>query len=111
MRAGWKAWPGTLPPWKLSAHRIWTELVPYQNDPPSSGAEALTAVGEGRRAVATVREELQDIGSQIQACQREYEEAEQRTLSHLRFGTDSLKLVLPQLVDMHLGGFPESVQP
>jgi hypothetical protein len=96
---------------EVSAHRIWTELVPYQNDPPSSGTEALTAVGEGRRAVATVREELQDIGNQIQACRREYEEAEQRTLSHLRFGTDSLRLVLPQLVDMHLGGFPNPDNP
>jgi hypothetical protein len=102
---------GDLAAVEIAAHRIWAELGHYQNDPPSSGVEALNATGEGRRAVAKVREELQDIGSQVQACLQEYEGAEQRTLSNLRLGTDSLKLWLPQFLDMLLGGFPNPYSP
>ena len=39
---------------ELDVHRVWTELGTYQNDPPASGTEAVTAVWEGRRAVAAV---------------------------------------------------------
>lgn len=89
---------------EAAAYRIWSELGQYQNDPPSSGVESVTAIWEGRRAVAAVRAELQDIGSQVQACLQEYEEAEYATASQLRLGTDLLKLVPPQLRDALPGG-------
>ncbi|KRE68449.1 hypothetical protein ASG92_00805 [Arthrobacter sp. Soil736] len=95
---------------ELDAHRVWTELGPYQNDPPSSGTEAVTAVWEARRAVAAVREELQDIVSQVQACQRDYEAAEQRSLAGLRSGADALRLLPAQLMDLHLGGLGEPLR-
>ena len=88
---------------ELDAHRVWTALGPYQNDSPSSGMEAVTGVWEGRRAVAAVREELQDIASQVQACQRDYEAAEQRSLAGLRSGIDALRLLPAQMMDLHLG--------
>ncbi|WP_457973194.1 hypothetical protein [Arthrobacter sp. D1-17] len=89
---------------EAAAYRIWSELGQYQNDPPSSGVESVTAIWEGRRAVAAVRAELQDIGSQVQACLQEYEEAEYEAASQLRLSTDSLKLVPPQLQDAFPGG-------
>jgi hypothetical protein len=92
---------------ELDAHRVWTELGTYQNDPPSSGTEAVTAVWEGRRAVAAVREELQEMARQVQACQRDYEVAEQRSRAGLRSGTDALRLLPAQLTDLHLGGLGE----
>ncbi|WP_181038540.1 hypothetical protein [Arthrobacter sp. ZGTC131] len=92
---------------ELDAHRVWTELGSYQNDPPSSGTEAVTAVWEGRRAVAAVREELQDMATRVQACQRDYEVAEQRSRGNLRSGTDALRLLPAQLTDLHLGGLGE----
>ena len=95
---------------ELDAHRVWTELGPYQNDPPSSGTEAVTAVWEGRRAVAAVREELQDIASQVQACQRDYEVAEQRSVVSLRSGSDALRLLPAQLMDLHLGGLGDPLR-
>jgi hypothetical protein len=95
---------------ELDAHRVWTELGPYQNDPPSSGTEAVTSVWEGRRAVAAVREELQDIASHVQACQRDYEAAEQRSLAGLRSGTDGLRLLPAQLMDLHLGGLGDPLR-
>lgn len=96
---------------ELSVQRIWSELCPYENDPRSSGVEALTAVWEGRRAVAAVREELQGIGSLVRACQRDYEDADQQSVAHLRLGTDSLRLLPPQLLDLLLGGFPNPYSP
>lgn len=95
---------------ELDAHRIWTELGPYQNDPPSSGTEAVTSVWEGRRAVAAVREELQDIAGQVQACRRDYEVAEQRSLASLRSGADALRLLPAQLMDLHLGGLGDPLR-
>lgn len=92
---------------ELDAHRVWTELGPYQNDPPSSGTEAATAVWEGRRAVAAVREELQDMARQVQACQRDYEVAEQQSRASLRSGTDAIGLLPAQLTDLQLGGLGE----
>jgi hypothetical protein len=96
---------------EAAAHRTWAELGQYQNDPPSTGVEAITTVWEARRAVAAVREELQHIGSQVQACLEEYEEAEFRTVSSLRFSTDTLKLVPPQLLDMQSGGIGDPYNP
>jgi hypothetical protein len=95
---------------ELEAHRVWTALGPYQNDPPSSGTEAVTGVWEGRRAVAAVREELQDIASQVQACRRDYEAGEQRSLAGLRSGIDSLRLLPAQLTDLHLGGLGDPLR-
>lgn len=89
---------------ELLAHQVWQELAPYQNDSRSSGVEALTAVWEGRRAVGAVREELQDIGSQVRACQREYEAAEARGLLNRR--PESVPALLPALaLDAPLTGF------
>ncbi|MDQ4047120.1 MAG: PE-PPE domain-containing protein [Actinomycetota bacterium] len=96
---------------EAAAYRIWSELGQYQNDPPSSGVESLTATWEGRRAVAAVRAELQDIGSQVQACLQEYEAAEYEAASQLRLSTDSLKLVLPQLQDAFPGGAADPLSP
>lgn len=95
---------------ELDAHRVWTALGPYQNDSPSSGMEAVTGVWEGRRAVAAVREELQDIASQVQACKRDYEAAEQRSLASLRSGIDALRLLPAQIMDLHLGGLGDPLR-
>lgn len=96
---------------EAAAYRIWSELGQYQNDPPTSGVESVTAIWEGRRAVAAVRTELQDIGSQVRACLQEYEEAEYQTASQLRLGTDLLKLVPPQLRDAFPGGAADPFSP
>lgn len=89
---------------ELDAYKVWAELGPYQNDPPSSGMETVTAVWEGQRAVAAVREELQEIAGQVQACQWDYDVAEQRSVAGLRSGIDALRLLPAQLADLHLGG-------
>jgi hypothetical protein len=96
---------------EAAAYRIWSELGQYQNDPPSSGVESVTAIWEGRRAVAAVRAELQDIGIHVRACLQEYEEAEYETASQLRLSTDSLKLVAPQLQDAFPGGAADPLSP
>ena len=96
---------------EAAAYRIWSELGQYQNDPPSSGVESVTAIWEGRCAVAAVRAELQDIGSHVQACLQEYEEAEYEAASQLRLSTDTLKLVPPQLQDAFPGGAADPLSP
>lgn len=90
---------------ELLAQEVWQELCRYQNDSRSSGTQALVDVWEGRRAIGAVREELQDIGSRIRACQRDYEDAEAQGLQNLRLGQGSFEL-LPELVaDGGLTGF------
>ncbi|WP_247048496.1 hypothetical protein [Arthrobacter rhizosphaerae] len=95
----------TLTSVEAATHNVWQELCNYGNEPRSSGVAALEAVGEGRRAVGVVRQELQDIGSQVRACQREYEAAESQSGQDLRMGMRSFELVAAQGIDTGLTGF------
>lgn len=96
---------GTLTSVEDTTESVWRELCNYGNEPRSSGVLALDAVGDGRRAVAAVRQELQDIGSQVRACQREYEAAESQSGRNLRLGMDSFELLAAQGTDSRLTGF------
>lgn len=96
---------GTLTSAEAATHSVWEELCNYGNEPRSSGVAALDAVGEGRRAVGAVRQELQDIGNQVRACQREYEAAESQSGQNLRMGMDSFELFSAQITDSRLTGF------
>lgn len=96
---------GTLTSVEAATHSVWQELCNYGNEPRSSGVAALDAVGEGRRAVGAVRQELQDIGNQVRACQREYEAAESQSGQNLRMGTGSFELFSAQITDSRLTGF------
>ncbi|XAS67326.1 hypothetical protein V3C33_18105 [Micrococcaceae bacterium Sec5.7] len=87
---------------EIEARRIWAELCPYQYDPRTSGTAALIAVGEGGHAVRTVREEIQDISSQVRASHREYENAEAGASLALRTGLNNEHLLIPFLSDLGL---------
>jgi hypothetical protein len=65
---------------ELAIYRVWESLGSYQRDDPASGAEALTAVWEGQRSVAAVREELERLAGGVRACQLEYSAAETANL-------------------------------
>jgi hypothetical protein len=53
-------------------------LSPYQRDSYGSGSSALTAVGEGGRAVGRVRSDLERMAGDVRASHREYEFTEAR---------------------------------
>lgn len=96
---------GTLTAVEVATDRVWQELCNYANEPRSSGVAALDSVGEGRRAVGAVRQELQDIGNQVRACQREYEAAESNSGHNLRTGMGSFELLAAQGMDSGLTGY------
>jgi hypothetical protein len=96
---------GTLTSVETKTDSVWRELCNYGSQLRSSGVAALDAVGDGRRAVAAVRQELQDIGSQVRGCQREYEAAESQSGQNLRPGTGSFELLAAQGADSRLTGF------
>lgn len=96
---------GTLTSVEVATHSVWQDLCNYANEPRSSGVAALDSVGEGRRAIGAVRQELQDIGSQVRACQREYEAAESHTGQNLRTGMGSFELLAAQGMDSGLTGY------
>lgn len=96
---------GTLTAVEVATDRVWQELCNYANEPRSSGVAALDSVGEGRRAVGAVRKELQDIGNQVRACQREYEAAESNSGQNLRVGMGSFELLAAQGMDSGLTGY------
>ncbi|WP_426997437.1 hypothetical protein [Pseudarthrobacter sp. N5] len=84
---------------EIEARRIWEELCPYQNDPRATGTQALIAVGDGGHAVRTVREEIQDISSQVRASHREYQNAESLASLGLRGDWNGEHLLIPFLFD------------
>ena len=96
---------GTLTSVEAATDRVWQELCNYANEPRSSGVAALDSVGEGRRAVGAVRQELHDIGNQVRACQREYEAAESNSGQNLRMGMESFELLAAQGMDSGLTGY------
>ena len=59
-------------------------LFAYQSDSYTSGSHAITAVGEGTRALGRVRMQLDRLCSEVRASHREYEAAESRSALLLR---------------------------
>ncbi|MFC9354184.1 hypothetical protein [Arthrobacter sp. NPDC057013] len=89
---------------ELGVYRVWESLGSYQRDDPASGAEALAAVWEGRRAVAVVREELERLAAGVHACRLEYSAAEtaNKLIAYLHW--DASWLWGRQLLDFGLAG-------
>ncbi|WP_427005640.1 hypothetical protein [Pseudarthrobacter sp. H2] len=63
---------------ELEADAVRQALFPYQPDSYSSGSSAITAVGEGGRAVGRVRSDLERMAGDVRASHREYEFTEAR---------------------------------
>ncbi|MDQ1056201.1 hypothetical protein QFZ23_000102 [Arthrobacter globiformis] len=89
---------------ELGIYRVWEALGGYQRDDPFSGAEALTAVWEGQRSVAAVREELEHLAGGVRTCQLEYSAAEGANLIWTRLHLDSPWLAGRQFFDLGLSG-------
>ncbi|MFC9334597.1 hypothetical protein [Arthrobacter sp. NPDC057009] len=89
---------------ELGLYRVWGELGSYQRDEPFSGAEALTAVWEGQRSVAAVREELERLAGSVRACQLEYSAAEGANVLVAQLGLDAPWLTGRWLADFALSG-------
>lgn len=89
---------------ELGIHSVWEALGSYQRDDPASGAEALTAVWEGQRSVAAVREALERLAGGVRACQLEYSAAETANLLMTQLHLDSPWLLGRQLFDGGLSG-------
>ncbi|MFE4837031.1 hypothetical protein ACFRAU_20450 [Arthrobacter sp. NPDC056691] len=87
---------------ELGIYRVWESLGSYQRDDPSSGAEALAAVWEGRRSVASVREEMDRLAGGVRACQLEYSAAETANLLITQLHWDASWLWGRQVVDLGL---------
>lgn len=71
---------------EIEADAVRHALFPYQPDSYSSGSSAITAVGEGSRAVGRVRSDLERMARDVRASQREYEFTEARNALLLRMG-------------------------
>jgi hypothetical protein len=84
---------------EVEAHRIWEDLCPYQNDPRSTGTEALISVGEAQRSVQAVRMELQRISRDVRASKRDYESAEALAGLARGLGLPSNDDLLDQITD------------
>lgn len=91
---------------ELGVYRVWEALGNYQRDDPFSGAEALTAVWEGQRSVAAVREELERLAGSVRTCQFQYGAAEGANLLVMKLGLNKGWLAARQLVDVGLSGDP-----
>lgn len=89
---------------ELAIYRIWESLGSYQRDDPASGAGALTAVWEGQRSVAAVREELERLAGGVRACQVEYSAAETANLLITELHLDTPGLAGRQFFDLGLSG-------
>ena len=89
---------------ELGIYRVWEALGSYQRDDPFSGAEALTAVWEGQRSVAAVREELERLAGSVRACQLQYGAAEGANALVAQLGLDSQWLAGRWLADIALSG-------
>jgi hypothetical protein len=95
---------GDLAAIELGIHRVWESLGSYQRDDPASGAEALTAVWDGRRSVAAVRDELERLAGGVRACQLEYSAAEMANMLMTQLNLDSPWLAVRQFIDLGLSG-------
>ncbi|HSL37273.1 MAG TPA: hypothetical protein VK883_10620 [Arthrobacter sp.] len=71
---------------EAEGERVRRALFPYQSDSYASGSAAITAVGEGARALGRVRAELERLCGEVRASHREYESAEARSTLLLRIG-------------------------
>ena len=71
---------------EAEAELVRRALFPYQFDSYSSGSTAITAVGEGARALGRVRTELERLCAEVRASHREYESAEATNTLLLRIG-------------------------
>ncbi|MGN7251104.1 hypothetical protein [Arthrobacter sp. SAFR-014] len=89
---------------ELGMYRVWESLGSYQRDDPASGAGALTAVWEGQRSVAAVREEVERLAGGVRACQLEYSAAETANLLITHLHWDAPWLWGRQAVDLALVG-------
>ena len=89
---------------ELGIYRVWEALGSYQRDDPFSGAEALTAVWDGRSSVAAVREELERLAGSVRACQLSYSAAEAGNLLLAELGQHPSWLWGQQMVDFGLSG-------
>jgi hypothetical protein len=87
---------------ELGIYRVWESLGSYQREDPASGAGALTAVWEGQRSVAAVREELERLAGGVRACQLEYSAAETANLLITHLHWDAPWLWGRQAVDLAL---------
>ncbi|WP_307079759.1 hypothetical protein [Arthrobacter pascens] len=90
---------------EVEARRIWEDLCPYQNDPRSTGTEALISVGEAQRSVQAVRMELQRISRDVRASKRDYESAETLANVARRRGIPSNDDLLDQITDYSVTGW------
>jgi hypothetical protein len=89
---------------EAEADAVRQALFPYQPDAYSSGSSAITAVGEGGRAVGRVRSDLQRMAGDVRASHREYEFTEARNalfpglgVHGSGYGSGAGKSGLPQL--------------
>jgi hypothetical protein len=71
---------------EAEADAVRRELFGYQADAYSSGTDAIIAAGEGARALARVRSELEKLCREVRASHREYEFTEARNSLLLRIG-------------------------
>ncbi|QCB96137.1 hypothetical protein E5206_03685 [Arthrobacter sp. PAMC25564] len=71
---------------EMEADAVRHALFPYQPDSYASGSSAITAVGEGARAIGRVRLDLERMAREVRASQREYEFTEARNALLLRMG-------------------------
>ena len=71
---------------EAAAEGVRRALFPYQYDSYATGSSAITAVGEGARALGRVRMELERLCAEVRASHREYESAEARNTLLLRIG-------------------------
>jgi hypothetical protein len=90
---------------EVEVRRIWEDLCPYQNDPRSTGTEALISVGEAQRSVQAVRMELQRIGRDVRASKRDYETAEALAGAARGQGIPSNDDLLDQITDYSVTGW------
>lgn len=90
---------------EVEARRIWEDLCPYQNDPRSTGTEALISVGEAQRCVQAVRLELQRISRDVRASKRDYESAEVLAGVARGQGIPSNDDLLDQITDYSVTGW------
>lgn len=89
---------------ELGIYRVWESLGSYQREDPASGAGALTAVWEGQRSVAAVRNELERLAGGVRACHLEYKAAEAANLLITHLHWDAPWLWGRQAVDFALAG-------
>ncbi|MCB5292578.1 hypothetical protein [Arthrobacter sp. SO3] len=71
---------------EAEAEGVHRALFPYQSASYASGSDAIMAVGEGARALGSVRMELERLCSEVRGSHREYESAEARNTLLLRVG-------------------------